>query len=162
MSPYSPDWNRHSHLNRVRSLAKWLDSKFQGPFGFRFGLDPIIGLIPGIGDLITSLFSTYIIFASYKMGCSWPVLMRMFLNVIFENLMKIIPILGLIFDAIWKANNRNVALLEAHQIQPAAVRRSSVIFVLVVSFLMFALMAGIIYLSYLVFMALWGLLASTI
>ncbi len=152
--------SRQNHLERVRSLAKWLDSKFQGPFGFRFGLDPIIGLIPGIGDFITTIFSMYIIFASYQMGCSWPVILRMFWNVMFENLMKVLPILGLVFDAMWKANNRNVALLEAHQIQPSAVRRSSLIFIAVISFLMFALMTVIIYLSYLAFKALWGFLAS--
>lgn len=119
----------HKKFSFVRWLAQLLDSKFNGPFGFRFGLDAIIGLIPFYGDLFTSLFSYYIVFVAAQAGCSPAVIIRMALNVLFEDVIGLIPIVGNIFDFVWKANDKNIALFERYQQTPKATSRSSALIV---------------------------------
>lgn len=109
----------------LKKLAEFLDSKFRLPGGFRIGWDGILGFIPGIGDLVTNLISFYIIVRAAMIGCSPSVILHMGLNVLLDNLFDMIPILGNIFDIIWKSNTRNMALVEKFQLDPASTRRSS-------------------------------------
>lgn len=99
-------------LNRLRRLAHTLDSSITLPGGYRIGLDGLIGLIPGVGDLAGSALSTYIVVEAARLGVSRLVLVRMMLNVMLETAVGVIPIIGDLFDFAWKANNRNIALLE--------------------------------------------------
>jgi len=93
-------------------LAWWLDSAIVVPgTRFRVGLDALIGLVPGIGDLIGAALSAYIVAAAARRGLPRSVLFRMALNVGLEALVGVVPIVGDLFDAAWKANQRNVALL---------------------------------------------------
>lgn len=92
-------------------IANQLDSRFRGPFGFKFGWDGILGLIPGIGDLITSSFSFYILMRAAAMGAPPVLIARMGLNILIDNVFDVVPLLGWIFDFAWKANNKNVRLL---------------------------------------------------
>lgn len=101
-------------IKDVQILARFLDSKFSAPFGFRFGWDGILGLIPGVGDIFTSTFSLYIIARAATLGCSVPVLLHMGLNVWLDNLFAVVPILGNVIDFIWKSNLKNLDLLERH------------------------------------------------
>lgn len=97
------------------SLAKLLDSKYRIPgTQFKFGLDPIIGLIPGAGDLITFLFSSGLIVIMIQQGASGKLAIKMLGNVLLDTLIGSIPILGQIFDFFYKANQRNVKLLREH------------------------------------------------
>lgn len=124
-------------LLQLKRLSNLMDSKFSGPFGFRFGLDGILGLIPVVGDLVTMAVSFYIIFQSAMLGCSPSVLLRMAINIIIENLIEMIPILGNVFDFIWKSNDKNIVLLESHILDP---RGATVKSRLVLGFLALSLM----------------------
>lgn len=112
----------HPRAKHVRDLAVLLDSKFEGPFGFRFGLDGLLGFIPVIGDFVTTGLSLYIIITAASLGAAPSVILRMGLNVLLENLMDMIPGLGNLFDFYWKSNTKNLALLEAHLHDPQGSR----------------------------------------
>ena len=92
-------------------IANQLDNRFRGPFGFRFGWDGILGLIPGLGDLVTSSFSFYILLRAAAMGAPPVLIARMGLNILIDNIFDAIPLLGWVFDFVWKANLKNVKLL---------------------------------------------------
>ncbi len=121
--------DNNKRLARLRLLANWLDTRFKGPFGIRFGLDPIIGLIPFLGDLITTIISAYILIEAANLGCAPAVLARMGINIAVENLLGQLPVLGAIFDFIWRANDKNLQLIEAHEINPSRVTWRSRVFV---------------------------------
>jgi uncharacterized protein DUF4112 len=110
-------------LERLRSLARLLDNAVQLPgTRVRFGLDPIIGLVPGIGDAIGAIFSMFIIYQAARMGAPKSTLLRMMANVGWDTLVGEIPLLGDLFDFGWKSNTRNIALLEQHLEQPVAAK----------------------------------------
>lgn len=130
----------HSTAKRQASLqrlAHILDSAIPLPGGFRIGLDGLLGLIPGIGDLITSVFSSYIIGQAYQLGVSRMVLLRMGGNVLVDTIVGIIPVFGDLFDFAWKANRRNVALLDQHLANPQKTKQRSTV-------LMIGLMMGLV------------------
>lgn len=111
---------------RVRALARLLDSAIRIPgTGITIGLDSIVGLVPGIGDLAGGLMSGYIVLISARMGVPASVVARMILNLGVDTLVGSIPLLGDVFDVGFRANIRNAALLDRHLAEPAAVRRSS-------------------------------------
>jgi hypothetical protein len=100
-------------LLRLKRLSHKLDEAFTVPGTERkIGIDPIIGLIPGGGDLIGGVLSIYIMYAGIGMGVSRAVIIRMFGNVALEFVIGCIPIIGDLFDATWKSNQRNVKLIE--------------------------------------------------
>lgn len=102
-------------LDRLRRLSYTLDNAFTVPvINYRVGWDAIIGLVPGIGDAITLLPSGYLIYQAHQLGTPQPLLIRMMVNVALEALIGTIPLIGDIFDAVWKANARNLAMLERH------------------------------------------------
>lgn len=101
-------------LRRAQSLARVLDTAIGIPgTRFRIGLDPIIGLIPGFGDVAGVLLSLSILFSAARLGVPWATLLRMGANIGLEALIGTIPLLGDLFDAGWRANVRNVRLMEA-------------------------------------------------
>jgi len=100
-------------LLRLKRLSHNLDEAFTIPGTERkIGIDPIIGLIPGGGDLIGGALSIYIMHAGIRMGMPRSVIIRMFGNVALEFIIGCIPIIGDLFDAMWKSNQRNVKLIE--------------------------------------------------
>lgn len=104
---------------RLRRLAWLLDSAVRLPgLKFRVGLDALVGLVPGLGDAAGVVLSSYIVLRSWQLGVPRSVLLRMALNVVVEGVVGAVPLLGDLFDAAWKANMRNVALLEAHLERP--------------------------------------------
>lgn len=103
----------HAELGAVRKLSGWLDAKFRIPgTSIRFGLDPVIGLIPGVGDLVTLAMSTYPILAARRLGLPKRTLVRMIANVSMDALIGAIPVLGDLYDFAFKANTRNLKLIE--------------------------------------------------
>ena len=127
-----------------------MDSIFKGPLGLKFGLDGLLGLVPFVGDVITSCISLYIIVQAAMMGCPPSVLLRMGLNVLFENVLDMIPLLGNVFDFIWKSNNKNIALLEMHTVNPAGAKFSSRLVLGLISFSILAIMVASLAVSILV------------
>ena len=107
-----------SHLRRIkriRNLAYLLDNSIRIPgTRYRIGLDPIIGLIPGVGDTIGVILSLYIVSESARLGIPKRTLLRMIYNIGVEALAGAIPIAGDIFDAAWKANAKNAALIDKY------------------------------------------------
>jgi len=112
-------------VQRVRGLAHLLDDSIPLPGGFRVGLDAVIGLVPGIGDTAGAVLSAYVIAQAARMGVPKAVLLRMAANVGIEAVVGAIPLVGDLFDAGWKANARNVVLLNAHLERPATTERAS-------------------------------------
>ncbi|MFN2635575.1 MAG: DUF4112 domain-containing protein [Gemmatimonadaceae bacterium] len=111
----TPVTSVESRIRRVRLLGKLLDNSIPIPgTGWKIGLDPIIGLIPGVGDLIGGILSGYIILESARAQVPTLTLMRMLTNVGIDTLVGAVPAVGDLFDAAWKANVKNVALLERH------------------------------------------------
>lgn len=106
---------QQARLNRVRLLSRWLDEQFQIPgMRYRIGLDALLGLIPGIGDAAGLFLSTYILLEARRMGVPRTTLLRMVANIGLDTLVGCVPVVGDIFDMAWKANKKNVALLEAY------------------------------------------------
>jgi len=99
----------------LRNGARLLDSAFYIPkFNVRFGLDPILGLVPGLGDLVSPLFTLGILLQARQLGLPRVVQMRMILNVAIDALLGVVPVIGDLFDVAWKANERNMVLLDRH------------------------------------------------
>ncbi len=101
-----------TRLHRLQSLSRLLDSSIPLPGGYRIGLDGLIGLIPGFGDMAGGIASSYIIIESARLGASTPTLLHMVFNVLVESIIGLIPFLGDLFDFVWKANEKNMALME--------------------------------------------------
>lgn len=114
---------------RLRQLAWLLDSSIPVP-GTRFtiGLDALIGLLPVLGDLLGVLISSYIVNEAARLGAPRTVLLRMATNIAVEGVIGIIPFAGDAFDAAWKANQRNVRLLDAWLDRPGKTARASRLF----------------------------------
>jgi hypothetical protein len=106
---------RLATLNRIRKLSRLMDTSIRIPLtGFRIGIDPIIGLVPGAGDLISTAFSAYIIFLATRFGIPRQDLAKMIFNVGLETIVGTVPFVGDLFDAFYKSNIRNLAILEQH------------------------------------------------
>ena len=104
---------------RLNRLACFLDNSIPLPgIDFRIGVDAIIGLIPGIGDAAGTVLSSYILAEAARAGVPKTILLRMGYNIAIESIFGIIPLIGDIFDMTWKANLRNVQLLEAYMDNP--------------------------------------------
>jgi Domain of unknown function (DUF4112) len=124
---------RETSSRRVAALARFaelLDSGIRVPgTQLRFGLDPLIGLIPGVGDAAGALLAAWILIEAIRLGTSRSTVLRMAGNIALDAGVGAIPILGDIFDFAWKANLRNVALLERHLTDPARAQRADRFFV---------------------------------
>jgi hypothetical protein len=112
-------------LKQVQKLAYLLDSSIPLPGGASVGWDAIIGLVPGLGDGAGAVLSTFIVLQAARLGASGTVLLRMVGNVGLEALVGAVPFLGDLFDAAFKANVRNVRLLEQHLAAPGEAHRAS-------------------------------------
>ena len=115
-------------LARLDRYATLMDARFRVPgTRIRFGLDPIIGLLPGIGDALGLALSLYVVVEAIRLGVSKRVLFSMLRNVGLEALVGVVPVLGDVFDIGFKANLRNAALLKSYiedRLQPTPVRAS--------------------------------------
>jgi len=126
---------------RARALARLLDSAFRIPgTGVTVGLDPILGLFPGLGDLAGAVASGYIVLTAARLGAPKAVLAKMLLNLGTDTLVGSVPVLGDLFDVGFRANIRNTELLDRHLGQPASTLRAS-------RFAIVATVAGIVLLA---------------
>jgi hypothetical protein len=107
--------NEKTRISRLDRLSQLLDSAFRIPgTDFRIGLDAVLGLIPGVGDTLGAVLSSYIIIEAARLGLPKRILLRMVGNVAVESIVGVVPILGDIFDIAWKANVKNFELLRAY------------------------------------------------
>ena len=114
--------DHHARLQRLERMAHRMDTAIRIPvIGLRVGYDSIIGLIPGVGDLLTLAPSAWIIVEAKRMGAESHVIGRMIANTATDALVGMIPVLGDLFDASFKSNRRNVAILRDHLERKGAV-----------------------------------------
>lgn len=106
-----PDSVDRAAIDRMQAVAKVLDEGMRLPgTDFRFGIDPIIGILPGAGDSVTSLVSLYIVAESARLGVSRSKLLRMLGSIAVDFVAGSVPVLGVVFDAFWKQNKWNVKM----------------------------------------------------
>ena len=129
-------------LKRLRALSHLLDNAIPIPGVGRIGLDPILGLLPGGGDLFSGLLSAYIVLEGARLGAPAASLTRMALNILLDVLVGTAPILGDLFDAAWKANAKNVALVEAHLQSPQPGHPAGIGFVILLVVVLLAAVIG--------------------
>jgi len=99
-------------LRRARRLARLLDAQFRIPgTRIRFGWDPVIGLIPG-GDLVVGLWGLYLLREAWRLRLPWRYRLAMVANMLLDALVGLVPVLGDAFDVVYRANARNLRLLE--------------------------------------------------
>ena len=117
---------RQERLARLRAFARLLDSAILIPgTRFRIGIDALVGLVPGFGDVVGAVLSGYIIVAAARLGVPAAVVGRMLLNLAVDALVGAVPVLGDLFDFAWKANDRNMALVERAIVRPGRERAVS-------------------------------------
>ena len=154
MTDSSPHHGRSERsLRQLRALARLLDSSVPLPGGYRIGLDGLIGLIRGFGDAVGASLSAYIIWRAAQLGASWTTLLRMTGNALVDGLIGLIPIIGDLFDFAWKANQRNMELLEASLQKPPA-RGSAQQRLRIAAFVILAVMIGFVALGIYLFVKL--------
>ena len=144
-----------SKIEFSKKLGDLLDSKFRGPFGFKFGLDGILGLIPIFGDAITTGLSLVIVACAVMSGVGPAVIIRMFVNILIDNLLSKVPVLGLGLDFIWKANQKNLELFNRYHSAPAKTSRVSFSYILFWLLLCLCVLVGLIALSVYLFSLIW-------
>jgi len=146
--------NAKAH-EQLTSLAWLLDNSIRLPGGLRVGIDPLLGLLPFFGDVAGLAISGYIVTQAARLGVPHSVLLRMLANVAVDGIIGLVPVLGDFFDAGWKANQRNVALLGQHLENPPATAGSSrrLLAALIVGFIVVVTLISL--LSALVVGALW-------
>jgi hypothetical protein len=134
-------------LQRYTRITRVLDTAFRVPgTSWRFGLDPLLGLAPGIGDVITACLGAYGVIVARELGAPASIQARMLLNLLIDAVAGAIPILGDIFDFAFKAHVRNLALLEHWLARPHQARRTSIFLLLSVLIALLALVVGMAWL----------------
>jgi Domain of unknown function (DUF4112) len=131
-----------------------LDSAFEIPgTRYRIGLDPIVGLVPAIGDLVSPLFTVAILWESRDLNVPRIVQARMWGNVLIDAVLGVVPVVGDLFDVAWKANEMNMALLERHASEERVPSPGDWLFV-------GAMILGVLATAAVPFVLLWWLIAT--
>ncbi|NEO52073.1 MAG: DUF4112 domain-containing protein [Okeania sp. SIO3B5] len=134
----SGDRSQAAKVRELRKISDLLDNAVRVPgTSYSVGIDPLLGLIPGGGDFLGGLISVYIVFSGAMMGLPRETLIRMAYNIVFDYLVGIVPVLGDLFDVAWKANSKNMDIMEAHLESPKNSKSASRWFV-------FLLLGGLI------------------
>jgi hypothetical protein len=131
--------NDQRGLELLRRWARLFDSAFRIPgTNITFGIDPILGLVPGIGDLASPLLSVFMVWRGARLRVPRVVLARMVLNALIDGLVGVVPVFGDLFDFGWKATAWNLALLEKHALPGRAPTRGDYAFVIACSVVLLA------------------------
>ena len=155
-SSVNKSYTASASLKRLQQMSYVLDKAIAIPgSNIRVGLDPILGLLPGGGDVVTGLLSVYIVFEAAKMGLPAQTLGRMGGNILLDVLSGMVPVLGDVFDVSWKANSQNVALIEKHLAAPTPSRAADTVVAIIVIVGLVTLVIGIAALSAWVFGQVW-------
>jgi hypothetical protein len=133
-------------LAGARLLARLLDDAIPIPgTSYRIGIDPLLGLVPGVGDVLGAVLSTWLLVVASRLGAPASVLARIGANVALDALVGLVPFAGDLFDFGWKANARNLRLLEAWLERPEPTRRASGLAVAVIAVAVLAVVAAILF-----------------
>ncbi|MDJ0536256.1 MAG: DUF4112 domain-containing protein [Xenococcaceae cyanobacterium MO_207.B15] len=130
-------------VNRLRRLSHLLDNAIPIPgTGYSIGIDPILGLVPGGGDTVAGALSAYIVIEAARMGLPPKVLWEMTGNILLDSILGIVPVLGDLFDVAWKANVRNIALLEKHLYIAPRNQKSNLLFLMGLTLILAVIVLG--------------------
>ena len=144
-------------VNNLRRLSHLLDNAIPIPIsGYRIGIDPILGLLPGGGDLVAGALGAYIVIEAARMGLPRQVVGQMVGNIVFDSVVGTVPVLGDLFDVGWKANVRNIALLEKHLHLTQPNQKSERLFLIGLIILLTAIVIGFATVTVLVISWLWN------
>lgn len=148
----------------LENLARYLDGLFRIPgTGWKFGLDAVIGLIPNVGDTLTSFASFYILLAGVRYGVPKITLLRMAFNIGLDYVVGTIPFIGDAFDFFWKSNKQNMDLIRERATGKDKGTTSDYIFVFgIIGFLILLLVASILVSVYIIWAILWELFTGRI
>lgn len=149
----------------LENLSRYLDGLFRVPgTGWRFGLDSLIGLIPNVGDTLTSFASFYILIAGVRYGVPKITLLRMAFNIGLDYLVGTIPFIGDAFDFFWKANQQNMDLIRERGTGKNKGTTGDYIFVFGIILLLIAILIASIFVSLYIlgriFQSLWDLVGT--
>ena len=145
-------------LARYSILTQLLDQAFRVPgTRWRFGLDPIIGLIPGFGDALTALVGLYGLLVARRLGAPASIQLRMLWNLAIDTMIGAIPLIGDLFDFAFKAHVKNRVLLERWLLSPHATHRTSALLLLTLVAALMALIIGAVWFAFYLLRALVGL-----
>ena len=159
MQPSGPD--NDERLQRYLLVANVLDQLFRVPgTRWRFGLDAIFGLVPGVGDIATGLIGAYGLVIAQQLGAPASIQLRMLVNLLIDAGVGAIPILGDLFDFAFKANVRNARLLTGWLGRPHETRRSSVLVLLAMLIVLIATVCAVVWLVFAAVRGLFHLLAG--
>lgn len=142
---------------RLKTVAYLMDESIRLPGGYRIGWDGIIGLVPGIGDVAGLAVSAYVIAESARLGASKSVLLRMSANAAIDAILGAIPVLGDLFDFTFKANRRNLHLLQSQLDVPQRTRRVSIGWLAVAGVVALLVLVGVLVLLSRLIAWLWDL-----
>ena len=156
MKPVTQLATKAKKLSRLRRLSQILDNAIPIPgTKKRIGIDPIIGMLPGGGDLITGGLGAYIILESARMGVDREIIGKMVGNIVLDAIAGTVPVVGDLFDMGWKANVKNIALLEKHlEINPNS-NKTDWLFLVGLTILLLAIVIGFAALTFFVLRWLW-------
>jgi hypothetical protein len=129
-------------IETLRTISQLLDSAFLLPgTNYRIGLDPILGIVPVLGDLVSPLFTMGLLWQARELGVPKVVQLRMIFNVAIDSLFGVVPVVGDLFDFAWKSNDKNLALLERHAYEEHRASAGDWIFVVLMMAVLVALAA---------------------
>lgn len=149
--------SKTSTLRRLRRLSHLLDNAIPIPgTPWRVGLDPLLGLLPGAGDFLGTAFSAYIVLEAARIGIPRSLLGQMVMNILLDTVIGSVPIVGDIADATWKANSKNIALLETYWDSPQPQKQTDWFFLI---WLLVGLALAVIVIAALSLLFIKGLLA---
>lgn len=148
-------------ITQLRWWAELLDDRFRIPgTNIRFGIDPILSLVPGLGDMATPLFTMVLFAHAIGLGVPRIVLVRMAMNALIDAAIGAVPLLGNVGDVFWRANTANLALLERHAHPGARPRSGDYAFVWGITAFLGMLLAVPVILGMLLALAIWRWIAA--
>ena len=148
-----------SKFNRLRRISRLLDNAIPIPgTKFRLGLDPILGLLPGGGDTLSGGLSAYIVVEAARMGVSREMIGKMIGNILLDAFAGTIPVFGDLFDVGWKANIKNIELLEKH-LEVAENSQNNTLFILALIALLVLIILGFATITFFTVSWFWSLIA---
>ncbi len=151
-SPNTPNQSHVASLRRLRRISHLLDNAIPIPgTKYRIGLDPILGIIPGGGDFVGSIFAGYVVFKAAQMGAPQETLVKMATNIVFDTVAGTVPVAGDLLDVAWKANVKNIELLDAHLGSPEQGKKADWLFVVALLLGLMLIVGGVIFLSVMLF-----------